>query len=244
MKTQRLALLGISLSLVLAVLFLGGQAAPRQAPSDPKAEVADPDPTRFAKAIDEFERWDAKNAWPEKPVLFVGSSSIRMWKTREAFPRLAVVNRGFGGSHISDVNHYFDQVVKPYHARVILLYAGDNDVADNKGAEQVLEDYREFVRKVRELDADTPVIYIPIKPSLARWNLWPTMREANELIRKMSEADEKLYFVDVATPLLGADGKPRKELLLDDGLHLNEAGYKMWTEIVGPVIEKAMKNSE
>lgn len=285
MKSQRLAMLGIGLSLVLALLLIGGQTTPRQALSRqspreqasnrqpaPQAngqsasqaneqssaqstdqvaqateeksdEVADPDPARWAKAVNEFERWDGKNAWPDKPVLFVGSSSIEFWKTRAAFPRLPVVNRGLGGAHISVVNHYFDRIVKPYRPRVIVLYAGDNDVAQGKGARRVFEDYREFIKQVRALDADTPVIYIAIKPSTARWRLWPTMNEANELIRTMSEGDEKLYFVDTATPSLGADGAPRKELLADDGLHLNEAGYKLWTDFVGTTIEKAMQRT-
>jgi hypothetical protein len=126
----------------LAVLAIGSVVVA-------KNPTPDPDPQRFAKGIAAFERWDRKNAWPADPILFVGSSSIRMWPTRESFPRLPVLNRGFGGAHISDVNHYFDRVVAPYSPRAIVFYCGDNDIAAGKTPERVLADFRRFVDLVR-----------------------------------------------------------------------------------------------
>jgi len=239
MTAYRLARLAIALSIVTLVLCgLGAGRAPQPPATAP---VADPDPARFAKAIDEFERWDSRNSPPDSPVLFVGSSTIVGWKTHESFPKLPVINRGFGGAHLSDVLHYFDRVVKPYPARVILLYAGDNDIADGKTPERLRDDYRTFVQRVRALLPDTPVIYISIKPSTLRWAQWPQMKAANALIKEMSDASQHLYFADTATPTLGEDGTPRKQWLKDDGLHLSDEGYRQWTGIVAPLIEQALK---
>jgi hypothetical protein len=150
------------------------------------ADAANPDPNRFSEQIDAFAAWDSKNAVPSEPILFVGSSSIRMWKTRQAFPDLPVINRGFGGSHISDVVYFSDRIVLPYRPKLIVLYAGDNDVAGGKSAAQVLCDYRRFVELVHAELPDTRIIFITIKPSGKRWSLWPRMNGANELIRSFS----------------------------------------------------------
>lgn len=205
---------------------------------------ADPDPNRFAKEIEAFREWDSKNAVPADPVLFVGSSSVRMWRTRDRFPDLPVINRGFGGSHISDVIHFADRIVPPYAPRVIVFYAGDNDIDAGKSAQRVFEDYRKFVGIVRAKLPDARVIFLSIKPSESRWSLWPEAKKANELIRGLSPKDDRLSFVDLATPLLGPDGKPRNELFLDDKLHLNPAGYAVWTRALTPVLRQALASPQ
>jgi lysophospholipase L1-like esterase len=163
-------------------------------------------------------------------VLFVGSSSIRMWLTAECFPDLAVINRGFGGSHASDVNHFAGRIVLKYAPRIIVFYAGDNDIADGKTPEQVAADFEQFVAIVRAKLPDAKIIYLPIKPSLARWSLWPKMQETNALVKKFVVEQQHVEFVDTATPMLGSDGRPRPEIFLDDGLHMNELGYNLWSE--------------
>ena len=220
--------------LVLAVWAATAWAVQQTAPN--------PDPARFANEIRTFETWDTKNSFPADAVLFAGSSSIRMWPTHESFPQWPVINRGFGGAHISDVLHYASGVVLPYKAKVIVFYAGDNDIADNKSPAQVLGDFKTFVQLVHEKQPQTPIIYLSIKASRSRWKFWPQMKEANGLIREFCEYGPRLYYVDVATPLLGPDGEPRADLLLKDGLHLNADGYAVWTREVAPVIERALKS--
>jgi len=205
-------------------------------------EVADPDPNRFAQDIARFTAWDSQNAVPANPILFVGSSSIRMWKTHESFPQLPVVNRGFGGSHISDVIHFSDRIVLPYAPKLIVLYAGDNDVAGRKPASQVLCDYRRFVELVHAELPQTPIVFITIKPSGSRWSLWPEMHKANNLIKSFSEKSGRLFFADLGTPLLGADGKPDDGFFLKDRLHLNAKGYRVWTKTLEPIIERALQS--
>ncbi len=218
--------------LMLAILVVGTGIAFSQEPPP------DPDPHRFDAEIQRFVDWDRQNAVPREGVLFVGSSSIRGWMTAEYFPGLPVINRGFGGSHISDVIFFAEKIVLPYRPRVIVFYAGDNDVAAGKSAEQVLADYRQFVHRVAEKLPQAKIIYLPIKPSLARWDKWPEMEKANERIAQLSAENPRLYYADTATPMLGADGKPRTELLIEDGLHLTPAGYRLWTDIVAPMLEK------
>ena len=202
--------------------------------------TAERDPARWEEAIQRFEEWDAKNSVPQDAVLFAGSSSIVGWSTGRDFPELPVINRGFGGSYISEVSHFFGRIVAPYKPAVIVFYAGDNDIADDKSPARVLDDYQKFVGLVRDQLPGTRVVFITIKPSLARWSKWPQMHEANELIRKLSAAEDDLYFADIAAPMLGSDGRPRAELFLKDGLHLNEAGYRLWTSVVAPLVNQAL----
>ena len=200
----------------------------------------DPDPNRFAAEIKAFTEWDSKNAFPSESVLFVGSSSARMWRTRESFPDLPVVNRGFGGSHISDVIYHAEQVVLPYKPRVIVFYAGDNDIAGGKSVRRVAEDYRRFVRLVHASLPTTRIVFITIKPSGQRGSLWPEMNEANTLIQGFCEQDDRLFFADLATPLLGPDGKPKSNLFLSDQLHLNPQGYAIWTKALRPILSSVL----
>ncbi len=202
--------------------------------------VADPDPNRFAGEITAFEEWDSKNAVPAEPILFVGSSSIRMWRTHESFPDLPVVNRGFGGSHISDVIHFAERIVLPYKPKLIVFYAGDNDAAGGKSAQRVCDDYLRFTRLVHARLPRARIIFITIKPSGSRWSLWPEMNKANELVKASCEEDARLFFADLAGPLLRPDGRPDPELFLDDQLHLNARGYAVWTKVFEPLIREAL----
>lgn len=204
---------------------------------------ADPDPNRFARDIDAFEQWDSKNAFPAALILFVGSSSIRMWRTREGFPDLPVINRGFGGSHISDVLHFADRIVLPYRPKVIVFYAGDNDVAGGKSAERVRDDYRRFVDLVGARLPQTRLIFVTIKPSGQRWALWPEMNKANDLVRDLCDKDDRLFFGDLATPLLDSEGKPDDQLFLADRLHLSPNGYAVWNETLRPILSQVLSRS-
>ncbi|MCC7461583.1 MAG: hypothetical protein IT480_03870 [Gammaproteobacteria bacterium] len=220
----------------MAVLVLGPflRGAPPASPApSPTAK-----PARFAEEIRRFREWDRRNSFPKDAVLFVGSSSIRMWPTQEAFADWTVINRGFGGSSLADVNNYFDVVVKPFAAKAIVLDAGDNDIAGGKSPQQVSADFDAFVKLVRATQATVPIYYLSIKPSASRWKHWPAMQEANALIKASCEAGEHLTFVDVGTPLLGENGEPRPELYLEDKLHLSEAGSAIWNKIMREAVKE------
>lgn len=204
--------------------------------------VEDPDPLRFEEEISRFEEFDSKNSFPEDAILFVGSSSIRMWKTADAFPEMPVINRGFGGSHFSDLQYYYDELVLPYNPSVVVLYEGDNDVASGKSNDQVFEDYLEFTDRLISDFPDARLVFVPIKPSSSRWELWPQMKEANQRIKEHIDQNDQFYYVDLATPLLGSDGTPNDSLFLDDLLHLNEDGYAKWNAAIRPTLEMLIEN--
>lgn len=165
---------------------------------------------------------------PGRP-LFVGSSSIRLWKLDESFPQLQAVNHGFGGSELSDSVRLFDRIVKPVQPSIIVVYAGDNDIAKGKKADQVVSDFRAFVSKARaSLSKPTPILFIAIKPSLSRWALAEEMQRANHQIQTICSQDSSLTFVDIWQPMLNDQGTPTESLFLKDGLHLNESGYRIW----------------
>jgi lysophospholipase L1-like esterase len=195
-----------------------------------------PKPPPFDKEIRAFEEADAKSPPETGGVLFVGSSSIRLWTTlAEDFPGVKTINRGFGGSQIAHSTRYAERIVIPYQPRTIVFYAGDNDIAGGASPEKVLADYKAFVGKVHAALPETRILFISIKPSIKRWALVDKMREANRLVKEFTQASpDKLGFIDIFDAMLGADGKPRAELLREDGLHLTPAGYAVWRDAVKP----------
>ncbi len=200
------------------------------------AEVPDPDPERFSDDIAAFEAWDAKNATPEDAILFVGSSSIRLWSTAEAFPDKPVVNRGFGGSELSDVMHFFDVLVTRHTPTTIVLYEGDNDIEHGKPAGQVFDDFEAFVERVQRELPDARIVFISIKPSPSRWDMWPAMVEANRLVAAFADQHEDIDYADLATPLLEQSGEPGDFFVADD-LHLNDRGYEAWRKALMPYLD-------
>jgi lysophospholipase L1-like esterase len=204
----------------------------------PLAPSADrPDFGRWEKEIAAFEEQDRAKPPPRNAVLFVGSSSIRLWKLAQSSPDVPVINRGFGGSQLADAVHFAPRIVLRYRPCLVVLYAGDNDIAAGKTPEQVRADFEAFVRTVHKQLPKTPVAFLAIKPSIRRWKLVEKMRRANALIEEFCKRDTRLRYIDVARPLLGKDGKPRPELFARDGLHLNEKGYALWAALLKPCLK-------
>jgi len=192
---------------------------------------------QFEAEIVKFE--DSDRTAPPAPggIVFVGSSSIRRWTTLAAdFPGLPVLNRGFGGSTLYEVNHYAPRIVLPYRPRLIVVYAGDNEIAMGRSATDVARDYRHFVSIVRAALPSTHIAFVSVKPSPSRWKLQNTVRETNRLVRAGMADDPRQSFVDVFTPMLGTDGRPRPELFVSDSLHMTPAGYEIWRRQLAPTV--------
>ena len=223
--------------LAISVLAIGACARAVPEPSPSQSARALPATAAFAEDIARFEAADRIAPPGPGGVLFVGSSSIRLCPALAAdFPGVDVVQRGFGGSELSDVIRYAPRIVLPYRPRLIVLYAGDNDLAAGKSATAVFREYQAFVSLVRRSLPETRIAFVAIKSSGSRWALVDEMREANDLIRRYSATDTRLLFVDVFTPMLGPDGKPREELFVEDRLHLSAAGYALWRDLLMPVV--------
>jgi lysophospholipase L1-like esterase len=232
---------GLRLLLILLAFLVGAEELPQQKTAQEKNSTFPPfKPTLnlWEGAIRSFEQEDEKSPPPKQPILFVGSSSIRLWNLKKFFPNLPVLNRGFGGSFMSDVNAFFDRLVAKYTPKIIVLYSGDNDIALGKSVESVVADYRSFLEHVKTTLPNTHVIVLSIKPSPLRWNFYPSMKQVNENIRKLCEQDPKFTFLDTAPTLLDAEGHVRPELFRPDGLHLNDEGYRAWSDLVRPHLHR------
>jgi lysophospholipase L1-like esterase len=190
---------------------------------------------KWAKEMAAFEEQDKKDP-AIGGIVFVGSSSIRLWDLEKSFPEMPVLNRGFGGSEIPDSVNHVDRLVIRHKPHTVVFYAGDNDVANGHTPQQVLDDYKAFVTKVRAALPATRVAFIAIKPSIQRWALIDKIRAANALVCKYAETDDWLGYIDVDGPMLGWDEKPRKELFVEDGLHMTPKGYEVWTALVRPFL--------
>ena len=205
-----------------------------------------PDPERFRGAIDAFQAAEAESKPARGAVVATGSSSMRGWHGRIAddLAPLTIIPRGFGGSNMHDVRHFLDELVLRHEPRAVLLYEGDNDVAAGLSPEQILAEFEAIDAAVAERLPETRIYILAVKPSIARWQLWPTMVTTNDLLKARADSDPRLTFIDIATPMLGGDGKPLAEIFVADMLHMNGLGYDIWRDAVRPVLVEAERAYE
>jgi len=192
-------------------------------------------PDTWESSITSYEASDSANPPDPGSIVFVGSSSILYWESLdEDMAPMSVLNRGFGGSTIPHVTYFAERIVLPYEPSAIVLYAGDNDIGFGSSADCTFVDFKAFVAQIRAVASDTPIYFISIKPSPARWELWEDMRQANRFIEALTTSDSTLHYIDVSEAMLDEQGEPIAELYLDDHLHMAPAGYALWTSIVRP----------
>jgi lysophospholipase L1-like esterase len=197
------------------------------------------DPAKWEKDIAAFEKADTEKPPEKGAVLFIGSSSIRMWKSlAQDFPEHKVINRGFGGSEVADSVAFVDRIVVPYAPRMIVFYAGGNDINAGKSPEKVFSDFKEFVAKVRAKLPDEEIAYISIAGNPARWAQVEKVKEANRLIEEYTKQEKGLKFINVFPHMMGPDGQPKPDIFIADKLHMNEKGYAIWKEVVTPYLPK------
>lgn len=229
-------------ALLMGALALGPCVSPTLAEAGVSALAPLPDTADSAPEINAFLKADQKQMPPTGAVLFMGSSSVRIWDTlAQDFSEIPVINRGFGGSQIFESTLYLDRIAIPYKPKLIVMFAGTNDLAyGNKNPQQVLQEYKDFVTKVHAALPNTRIAFISISPTVARWNNEANILEANHLIQEYTFQNNsktlKLNFIDTHSRLLTPDGQPQPELLRADGLHFNAQGYKVFTAIVKPQI--------
>ncbi len=175
----------------------------------------------------------------QEGILFTGSSSIRFWKDpAKDFNNPKILNRGFGGSQIIDLIENFDQVILKYHPKKIVIYSGDNDIKHGKSAKIVFGDFCTLYGMIKAKLPETEVYYISIKPSINRWSMIIEIKKTNTMINEFLNTKSNTFFVDIFSPMLGLDGKPRKKLFIEDGLHMTKEGYQLWTKILAQYISE------
>ncbi len=227
------------LTLVVLILFCSHayiNAKEKLKPTDPNH------PVRWEKNILNFESQDKQNSKIKNAILFIGGSNIRRWNLKNNFPNLPVINRGFGGSMISDANYYLDRIVFPYQPKTIVLYGGANDMGrGHKTPRQVLEDYEEFVKRVHQKTPKTNIVYISLPHFFRSRNNSDEITKVNrvnELIREATLKDQRLEYVEINKAMADKSGVPRKELFIKDGIHMSPAGYQIWAEKLMPRLKK------
>ncbi len=196
----------------------------------------------YAKEIADFKKQDSVSFPKSGQILFVGSSSFTLWKdVQQYFPQHPIINRGFGGSTLLDVTRYEADIIFPYKPKQIVIYCGENDIANDStvtGA-VVFERFKKLYDDIRLNLGKVPIVYVSMKPSPSRWHLREKQTDGNERIRKfLRKKKRRAVFVDVWPGMLGADGKPREELYIADKLHMNAQGYIIWQKLLEPLLLK------
>lgn len=195
-------------------------------------------PERFESEVIALYDKEYKIDPNKQVVVFTGSSSIRMWKdVQDYYPHINAINTGFGGSHFSDLNFYLSDLVFKHKPDIVFIYEGDNDIAGNKKPDEILETAKEVVSRIRDVLPSTPVYLISPKPSISRWNLEEQYVALNKLMAKYAIEDSMVTFVNVWDPMLNKEGTPMKDIFIEDNLHMNEKGYKIWGKVIGTYLE-------
>ncbi len=201
------------------------------------AKASSDDPTVWEQDIRAFVADTELGTAPKNPIIFVGSSSFRLWESMiEDLAPLPVVNRGFGGSRLADIEHWAEKLVNINSPSAVVVFCGTNDIRPDAAAkpEALLKTYQSFVERIRIATPELPVYFVGITPSPRRWSVWDVAQQTNDLIHVWSASQSNLYFIDTGASLLGNDGVPDPENYIFDGLHLSEKGYKIWADIIKP----------
>ncbi|RFS22070.1 GDSL family lipase [Chitinophaga silvatica] len=198
---------------------------------------------RFEEDIRTIRNYDKIYAAPNKPILFIGSSSIRKWDDLERnFASYVVLNRGFGGAVTEDVIHYADDIIFPYNPRQIVIYVGENDLVEETAtADTIFNRFKVLYTIIREKLPAIPIVYISIKPSPSRATFFEKAKAANLLISDYLKTQQRVVFVDIYPKMLDKNGNPRTELFLQDMLHMNKSGYAIWEKAIKPYLLKRQK---
>ncbi len=234
----------LALAVACVLALAGCDVAQRDRDASPTPQAASGAGPQQAEpwyelAVREFQEADRANPPAAGQVVFIGSSSIRAWTTlAEDMAPWPVLNRGFGGSKTGEVLIVMDRIVLAYEPSAIVYYCGDNDLAEtNTDAASAAQGFITFCERVHARQPGTPIFYMSIKPSLARWGNWPAMKRANQMVADYAAKHDQVTYMDMATCLLGPDGTPDPSMYVADGLHLSPAAYAKWTKIVREHVE-------
>ena len=233
------AVLGLAALVSAGSLTLVAQQAQQAWPTVANREMRPPQ--SWEDDIKKFEAADKITPPPQNGIVFIGSSSIVRWDLKKYFPELGpkAINRGFGGTVAADATYYADRIVVPYKPAIVVYYSGDNDVETPTTSEQIAAEFVKFEQKVHKALPNTKIIFMSIKPSLRRWAFQDKMTKANAMVKSHVGMGRNMTYLDVVAPMIGADGKPKPELFVQDGLHMTPAGYDIWTAALKPLLASA-----
>ena len=202
-----------------------------------------PEVKAWESEIEKFEQLDIAKSYPSDAIMFAGSSSIRLWSTlgKDMLP-YNVIQRGYGGAKLSDFAVYADRILYPHKCRAIVLFIA-NDISgsnSDKSPLEVSQLFRKTLHIIRRQFRETPVIWVSVTPTPLRWHIWPEIKEAGEMISEICENQRNTYYLDTEKYFTNEKGLPRADLFLDDGLHLNAEGYKVWSGLIKKELDKIL----
>lgn len=221
------------------ILLLAGSAC-----SPIRNYLYQPEVISWEEDIRQFEHLDSVETYPPNSVLFVGSSSIRLWSTlAQDMSPYPVIQRGYGGARLSDLAVYAERIIYPHQFSAIVMFIA-NDIsgsADDKSPQEVVRLYRYVLKTIRKKYPDTPVFWIAVTPTASRWNVWPQISEVNKMIQGACTKDKNAYFIRTDFAFLDTSGLPREELFQPDKLHLNAGGYAIWTQLIRKELDRVLQ---
>jgi lysophospholipase L1-like esterase len=194
----------------------------------------------FYDDVQNFKKLNAESTLPKDAILFLGSSSFTMWKdVNNYFPDKTIINRAFGGSRLADLNYYTEELLTPYQAKQVVIYCGENDVVykDKPSAKEVFNRFKQFYTSVRKHFPNANIAYVSMKYSPSREQFWPTMKKVNKKIKSFLNKQQNANYIDVTQAMNDENGNVRKDLFLDDMLHMKPEGYKIWTKVMYPYLK-------
>ncbi|MBK7479521.1 MAG: hypothetical protein IPI69_07145 [Bacteroidales bacterium] len=202
-----------------------------------------PEVKAWESEIEKFEQLDIAKSYPSDAIMFAGSSSIRLWSTlgKDMLP-YNVIQRGYGGAKLSDFAVYADRILYPHKCRAIVLFIA-NDISgsnSDKSPLEVSQLFRKTLHIIRRQFRETPVIWVSVTPTPLRWHIWPEIKEAGEMISEICESHRNTYYLDTEQYFTNEKGLPRADLFLDDRLHLNAEGYKVWSGLIKKELDKIL----
>lgn len=233
---------------VFGILFFGCETTPQKSSPEEEKETStvpssekkvEAPLSRFQNEIDNFIKEDKENGFVKNGIMMTGSSSIRMWNSMEEdFSELPVLNRGFGGATIPEVLHFAGKYIFQHEPQIIVFYCGENDISEGASPETVFASFKTFVKIIETRLPETKLVYISMKPSIARWNLWSEYQAGEKLIKDFVDKSPKIEYMDASISMLEKNGEVKKDIFIEDGLHMNAKGYKGWTKQLKPILER------
>ena len=162
---------------------------------------------------------------------------MKAWRTvDENYPKHDIINRGFGGSMMSDLYYYREELILKYKPKQIFIYEGDNDIANGKSAKVIMKDTKMLVKAIRKALPKVNIVFISAKPSIARWNLKSEYELFNTKLEKYTKRQKNIEFADVWSRMLKEDGELDPTLFIKDGIHMNITGYTIWKNTIAPFL--------
>ena len=193
----------------------------------------------YAADIQNFKKQDSANYPPQNAILLVGSSSFTRWTdVNNYFPGYTIINRGFGGSTLKDVIRYTYDIIIPYQPKQIVIYCGENDVAEGVPAEEVFTTFKTLYQMVRTNLPSTVIHFVSLKPSPSRQPLLPEMKKVNQLVNGFIRKEKNAGFINVFPAMLNKNGEIMEDIFVADSLHLNAKGYAIWQKVLQPHLVK------